>query len=493
MDNGVLLDVVNVSKAFPGVQALDKVSFTLRKGSVHAVCGENGAGKSTLMNILIGMYTKDEGEIYFKGKRVNFDRPKQALDAGISIIEQELTPIRHMTIAENMFLGREPVRFRFINYAQLNRMATDVLAELGVGLDPSTMMKELSLAEVQMVEIAKAISHDSDVIIMDEPTSAIGEQEVDNLFRLIRIMKDKGKGIIYVSHRLKEVFTIADEVTVLRDGKYITTKNTKDIEPVDLVSYMIGRKAEEDYVKETLPTDSVLIEIRDFTSRGTFENIALTLKKGEILGIFGLLGSGRSEFLNALFGVTRPENGVVLFENRQVRITSPKDALELGIALVPEDRKNVGLYPTGSVKENISLASLRKLTNLLFINEKEEKKAVSGMIDKFHVRTPTIDQLVRYLSGGNQQKVVLGRCFLTKPRVLLLDEPTRGIDVGAKREIYKFMADFVGEGNGIIMVSSELPEILSMSDRIVVFRKGAIAGILDRNEASQERLLQLAS
>ena len=299
-----------------------------------------------------------------------------------------------------------------------------------------------------MVEIAKAISHDSDVIIMDEPTSAIGEQEVDNLFRLIRIMKDKGKGIIYVSHRLKEIFTIADEVTVLRDGGYITTQKIKDITPVDLVSHMIGRRAEEDFVKDTVPTDSILLETKNLTSRDTFKDVTLELRKGEILGIFGLLGSGRSEFLNALFGLDHLEDGLMFFEDRQVRITSPKDALDLGIALVPEDRKNVGLYPTGSVKENISLASLKRLVKFLLINEKEEKKAVLDMVSKFHVRTPTINQLVRNLSGGNQQKVVLGRCFLTEPKVLLLDEPTRGIDVGAKREIYKFMTEFVKEGNG---------------------------------------------
>jgi len=318
MEDDALLEVINISKTFPGVKALDNVSLTLKKGTVHALCGENGAGKSTLVNILIGMYRRDSGELIFKGKKVDFTLPKQALNVGISIIEQELTPVYDMTVAENMFLGREPVKFGFINYSRLNKAAADALSGLEARIDPTKKIKFLSLAEIQLVEIAKAISCDADVIIMDEPTSAIGEKEVKNLFKIIELMKKQGKGILYISHHLKEVFAIADEITVLRDGRHVSTESIKNMDTSKLVSLMIGRKGEEDFIKETLPAGPSLLSVENFTKKNQFNNINIDLKKGEVLGIFGLMGSGRTEFFNALYGLEKPDQGEVRIENQKV-------------------------------------------------------------------------------------------------------------------------------------------------------------------------------
>jgi ABC-type sugar transport system ATPase subunit len=493
MSDDVLLKVTNVAKEFPGVKALDNISLVLKKGAVHALCGENGAGKSTLMNILIGMYRKDSGEIVLNGEKVDFLLPKQAIEAGMAIIEQELTPIYDMTVAENIFLGREPVKYKHIDYRRLNQMAAEILKELDVDIDPTKKMKYLSLAEIQLVEIAKAISYDSNVIIMDEPTSALGEKEVNKLFKIIGIMKQKGKGILYVSHRLKEVFAIADEVTVLRDGKHIATKAIHDLDTSQLVSLMIGKKVGEDYIKETAAGADNLLSVREFSRKEKFDRINLDLKKGEVLGIFGLMGSGRSEFLQALFGYDRADSGEIIIGGQKVKISSTTDAFRHGLALVTEDRKKIGLVLSQPVKENISLASLKGISRGIFIDQKAEKSNVMDMIAKFGIKTPGMKHLVRNLSGGNQQKVLLGRCLLTSPHILLLDEPTRGIDVGAKREIYKFIADYTREGNAVIMVSSEIPEILTMSDRIMIFKNGKVAKVLTKPEATQENLLHFAS
>lgn len=493
MNENTLLEVQGVSKSFPGVHALDQVTFTLKKGTVHALCGENGAGKSTLMHVLMGVYRKDEGEILFKGRSVDFYSPRQALHQGIAIVEQELSPIPDMTVAENLFLGREPVWQRvFVRYAELNTWARNVLQELNLQIDPTRKMRTLSLAETQLVEIAKALSYNSDVIIMDEPTSAIGDKEVEQLFAVIRRLKAQGKGIIYVSHRLEEIFLIADEVTVLRDGKYIATKDTQAIDRSQLISLMIGRKMEEEFVKDSTLSARDLLVVKDFTKAGQFKNIHLTLKKGEVLGIFGLMGSGRSEFLHTLFGVNSADKGEVFLENTQVQIGSPSDAIKHGIAYVTEDRKETGLVLTSSVKENIALTSLKRLSHFSFVDRRQEQQDVMQMVQRFRVKTPSIDQLVVNLSGGNQQKVVLGKWLLTHPKILLFDEPTRGIDVGAKREIYNFISDYTNRGSAVIMVSSELPEIIGMSDRILVFRRGELAGELKRAEATQEKIMHLA-
>ncbi len=490
----LLLDVKGISKSFAGVRALDKVSFALRRGSVHVLCGENGAGKSTLMNILMGIRPRDEGEVLLNGKNVNFSSPKQALESGMSIIEQELSPIGEMTVAENIFLGREPVGSGlFIDYAKMNEMAKKALQELETDINPEEKMKRLRLAQVQLVEIAKAISYNSDVIIMDEPTSAIGEKETEKLFKVIRRLKDQGKSFIYITHRMKEIFEIADEITVLRDGTYVGTGPKDDFDRNKLISLMIGRKIEGEYYKNNTPGPKPVLDVSGFSRRGEFEDIAFQLKEGEILGVFGLMGSGRSEFFNALYGVTQADAGTVRLNDAPLRIRSPRDALRAGIAYVTEDRKMSGLVLTSSVAHNISIASLRAIKKFFFIDGKSEEKKVAAMISTFEIKTPSARQTVKNLSGGNQQKVVLGRWTLTDPKILLLDEPTRGIDVGAKREIYRFMSDFASGGKSIVMISSELPEILGMSDRIVVFKEGRIAGIVPRSEASQELLMHLAT
>jgi ABC-type sugar transport system ATPase subunit len=494
MSKHVLLKVSNLTKNFPGVLALDKVNFKLEAGTVHAVCGENGAGKSTLMNILMGLYGRDEGEILLDGDSVHFTLPKQALDAGISIIEQELNPIPDMTVAENLFLGRESLKLGvFIDYPDLLKRAEKLLEQIGVSMDVSKKMMQLSLAEIQLVEIAKAISYDSKIIIMDEPTSAIGEKDVELLFNVIRSLKEKGKGVIYVSHRLNEIFQISDTITVLRDGRLIGSLITINTNRGELINMMIGRKLEDEYIKTNTPTDEPALAVSNFSRTGEFEDINLILRKGEILGIFGLMGSGRSEFFHALFGVEKISSGTVSVFGEQKILKRPAHAMASGLALVTEDRKNSGLVLTSSVRENISLSNLKDLSGTLFINRVKELEQIDSYINKFQVKITTVNQLVNTLSGGNQQKIVLSKWLMTKPRILLLDEPTRGIDVGAKREIYKFMSDFADQGNAVIMISSELPEVLSMSDRIVVFRQGKISGELSKEEASQDKLMHLAS
>jgi ABC-type sugar transport system ATPase subunit len=494
-DQHHLLEVRGLKKAFPGVVALDGVDLTLERGSVHAVCGENGAGKSTLMNILMGIYPRDDGEILLHGQSVLFGSPRQALDAGISIIEQELNPIPDMTVAENLFLGREAAQLGFwMDYGSLNRRARNLMKDIGLEhIDPTTKMKRLSLAQIQLVEIAKAVSYDSDIIIMDEPTSAIGERDVERLFSIIGTLKEKGKGVIYVSHRMKEIFTISDTISVLRDGKYIGTKKTADMTRSELVSMMIGRKMEEEYIKTNIPQEAVKLEVRNLTKKGVFHDISLHVKKGEVLGIFGLMGSGRSEFLSALFGADPADEGEILIDGKPRAHNRVRQGMKSGLAFVTEDRKHSGLVLNRSVGHNISLAHLPKLSGPLFIKERQESMLIDRFAKMFRVKTPHYQQPVKFLSGGNQQKVVLAKWLMTGPSVLLLDEPTRGIDVGAKREIYEFISNYANEGNGVVMISSEIPEVLNISDRIVVFRSGRKVADLEKGEANQDILMHYAS
>ena len=493
-DHDVILSMEKADKHFHGVHALKGVSIALRRGTVHAICGENGAGKSTLMKILMGVYSADSGTMHLKGQPVKFQSPRQALDAGIAIIEQELTPIPDMTVAENIFLGREPMRAGlFVDYEELNRRAVDVLERIRIRLNPGRKMKTLSVAEVQMVEIAKALSYNSDVLIMDEPTSAIGEKETDNLFEIIDSLKAQGKGIFYISHRMKEIFRIADEITILRDGEYICTKPASELDQDTLVSLMISRKLEGQYVKENTPTDIPLLSVRSLYNKRRHEPISLELHKGEILGLYGLVGAGRSEFLESVFGVVKPDGGEIFLNGKKVLNRTPYDAIRNGLAFVTEDRKSSGLALILSVKDNACITSVRRFHKGPFINRARELEDVRKAIEFFRVKTPSERQIVQNLSGGNQQKVILGRWLLAQPTIMLMDEPTRGIDVGAKREIYKFMSDFANEGNGIILVSSELPEVIGMSDRIMVFKNRSFSGEVARADASEELLMQMAT
>ena len=486
-----LLEVHNVTKRFPGVLALDGVSLRVRPGTVHALLGENGAGKSTLMKILIGLYERDEGEIRLKGKSVNFVRPGQALAAGVSMIQQELSPIPDMTVAENIFLGREPTRLGFlVDYTELNRRAKEVLDRLGLTLEPKRQMKTLSTAEVQLVEVAKALSHDADVIIMDEPTSAISDKEVETLLSLVRVLKEGGKGILYISHKFEEIFRIADDATVFRDGKHVATVRVSETTQGELVQMMTGKET-GGFPKANAPTNEVLLDVKNFSRKDEFEDVSFSLHKGEILGVFGLMGAGKSELLHALFGVTKADSGTLHLNGRRIKMSTPFDAHRRGLALVTEDRKESGLMLPMSVRDNVALASLPKLNRAGVLSSGTVKREVNEVTTSLDVRMASPAQPVQYLSGGNQQKVILAKWLLTKPQILLLDEPTRGIDVGAKEEIYRFMSSFV-EGRGVILVSSELPEILGMSDRILVLRGGRVAGELGREEASKEALMRLA-
>lgn len=492
-DNEELLRVEGVRKAFGQVVALKNAQFSLKRGSIHALCGGNGAGKSTFLSILMGFIRPDAGEIYVKGRRCEFHQPIEALHAGIAIVQQELSSIPDLTVAENIWLGREPRRFGFVDFKQLNRQTAELLTDLHFDISPSEKMRNLSVAEQQLVEIAKALSHaDADIIIMDEPTSAIGEEDAQKIFDVITRLTEKGKGIIYVSHRLSEIFQIADTFTIFRDGTFITDGPLADITREKLIELIIGREIKDEFAKFNEPTDETIMEVRDLSRDDQVQDISLTLKKGEILGIYGLVGSGRSEFLDLIFGIEHADKGTIKIGDRFLDKHTPKDSINAGIAYVTEDRKDTGLMLGRSINENINIASFGAISTGGFIHDRKERARADDMITLFNVKTPDADQLVGNLSGGNQQKVVLGRWALIEPDVMLLDEPTRGVDVGAKKEIYKFMSEFALQGKGIVMVSSELSEIIGMSDRIIVFRDGRIAGELTAATATQTDLMKLA-
>ena len=492
-DNEELLRVEGVRKAFGQVVALKNAQFSLKRGSIHALCGGNGAGKSTFLSILMGFIRPDAGEIYVKGKRCEFHQPIEALHAGIAIVQQELSSIPDLTVAENIWLGREPRRFGFVDFKQLNRQTTELLTDLHFDISPSEKMRNLSVAEQQLVEIAKALSHaDADIIIMDEPTSAIGEEDAQKIFDVITRLTEKGKGIIYVSHRLSEIFQIADTFTIFRDGTFITDGPLADITREKLIELIIGREIKDEFAKFNEPTDETIMEVRELSRDDQVQDISLTRKKGEILGIYGLVGSGRSEFLDLIFGIEHADKGTIKIGDRFLDKHTPKDSINAGIAYVTEDRKDTGLMLGRSINENINIASFGAISTGGFIHDRKERASADDMITLFNVKTPDADQLVGNLSGGNQQKVVLGRWALIEPDVMLLDEPTRGVDVGAKKEIYKFMSEFALQGKGIVMVSSELSEIIGMSDRIIVFRDGRIAGELTAATATQTDLMKLA-
>ena len=492
-DNEELLRVEGVRKAFGQVVALKNAQFSLKRGSIHALCGGNGAGKSTFLSILMGFIRPDAGEIYVKGKRCEFHQPIEALHAGIAIVQQELSSIPDLTVAENIWLGREPRRFGFVDFKQLNRQTAELLTDLHFDISPSEKMRNLSVAEQQLVEIAKALSHaDADIIIMDEPTSAIGEEDAQKIFDVITRLTEQGKGIIYVSHRLSEIFQIADTFTIFRDGTFITDGPLADITREKLIELIIGREIKDEFAKFNEPTDETIMEVRELSRDDQVQDISLTLKKGEILGIYGLVGSGRSEFLDLIFGIEHADKGTIKIGDRFLDKHTPKDSINAGIAYVTEDRKDTGLMLGRSINENINIASFGAISTGGFIHDRKERARADDMITLFNVKTPDADQLVGNLSGGNQQKVVLGRWALIEPDVMLLDEPTRGVDVGAKKEIYKFMSEFALQGKGIVMVSSELSEIIGMSDRIIVFRDGRIAGELTAATATQTDLMKLA-
>jgi inositol transport system ATP-binding protein len=489
-----VLAMEHISKSFPGVQALSDVQLTVRRGSVHALMGENGAGKSTLMKVLIGMYIPEEGEITFEGKRVKIENTQQALRMGISMIHQELSPEPYMTVAENVFLGREPLgRFGLIDKKKMVADTKALLERLEINIDPNTVMRTLSVANTQMVEIAKAISYDSSLIIMDEPTSAITEREVAHLFKIIGTLKEKGVAIIYITHKMDEVFQIADDITVFRDGRHIATVPAAQTDRNSLIAMMVGRELTNLFPKEDAPIGEVVLSVQGLTRPGVVEDVSFELRRGEILGLAGLMGAGRTEVIEGIFGIKPITAGVITIHGQQVAIRSPQDAIKHGLALLTEDRKLTGIMGVLSVRDNMMIASLGSYSKAGFLNKRIINETCAKEKTRLELKTPSMDQLIKLLSGGNQQKVLVSRWLLTVPDILILDEPTRGIDVGAKSEIHRLMSKLAQEGKAIIMISSELPEILGMSDRVLVMHEGRVGGVFDRRDATQETIMRAAT
>jgi inositol transport system ATP-binding protein len=489
-----LLTVRGLTKTFSGVKALDNVELNVRKGEVHALMGENGAGKSTLMKILMGLLAPDSGEIKLNGQELRNGNVHEAMKRGISMIHQEIMAIPELTVAQNIFLGRETTGglFGWLNDKRLNQQAKQLLDQMGVDIRPDTPMKYLSVAEMQMVEIAKAISNDAKVIIMDEPTSALSDKEVGTLFSIIRDLKQKGVAIIYISHKMDEIFTISDTITVLRDGKYIGTKPADELDIDTLITMMVGRELESLFPPSSIRKGKEVLSVRSLNRPDVFTDINFAVHEGEVLGIAGLMGAGRTEIVRAIFGLDRISSGEIFIKGQPVSIRSPQDAIQHGIGYVSEDRKGWGFVPHLSVKQNITLSSLQNHTKGLLLQEKSETDAASKMITDLRIKTAGPDQQVMYLSGGNQQKVVIGKVLLASPDVIILDEPTRGIDIGAKAEIYKLINQLKTNGIAIIMISSELPEILGLSDRIMVLTKGKQVAVLSKEEATQETIMAYA-
>jgi len=494
-----LLTIEGVSKSFPGVQALKDVQLNLNSGEVLALVGENGAGKSTLMKVLSGIYKRDEGIIKLNNQEINIEGPLQAQKLGIAIIHQEMNLMPHLTVAQNILIGREPRKWFGIacDDKELNRRAKILLDELSLSLEPTQVVGNLTVAKQQMVEIAKALSYDSKIIIMDEPTSALTQSETEVLFKIINNLRKSGKGIIYISHRMEELTKISDRITVFRDGKYIDTLVTKDTQISKIISLMIGREVAQDLRPETVRKFSdkeVALEVKGLSTKNLLKDISFQLHKGEILGFAGLMGAGRTELALAIVGKDQITEGQIIVDGKNVKINNPSDAVSNGIGYLSEDRKRFGVLLNQDVKFNIVLSNLRKITSKFgFVNNNQSRVSSTTAVKNLSIRTPSIDQMVKNLSGGNQQKVVIGKWLTRETDVLIFDEPTRGIDVGAKDEIYKLLQELANQGKSIIMISSELPEILRMSDRILVMCEGRVTGILSNKEADQNLIMQYAT
>jgi ribose transport system ATP-binding protein len=490
-----LIEMRGISKYYPGVVALDNVDFSVARGEVHALVGENGAGKSTLVKIMAGADAKSRGEILLEGHPIAIDSPQRAMDLGISIIYQEFNLVPHLSAAENIFLGREPTRTipGWVDFRKIYDESQRLMESLGMRLDVRAEVRSLSIAQQQMVEIAKATSRQSRLIIMDEPSATLTDHELTNLFALIRSLRGRGVSVIYISHRLEEIFAIADRVTVFRDGRHIATRPIGAVDRDEIIRMMVGRELKESIPKQPATAGEIVLEVRGLTRAGVFQEISFNVRRGEVVGLGGLVGAGRTEVARAIFGADPLDGGEVLLEGRPVRIHSPRDAIRMGIGLVPEDRKLLGLILGMAIRENVTLANLEAVAPAGFIRPGRERAVAQKYIQDLTIRTPSGEQTVRNLSGGNQQKVVLAKWLFTDSKFLIFDEPTRGIDVGSKVEIYQLMNALTAKGAGILMISSELPELLGMSDRILVMHEGRLAGELPRADATQERVMHLAT
>jgi methyl-galactoside transport system ATP-binding protein len=492
-----LLEMNGICKSFPGVKALDHAQLKVRPGTVHALVGENGAGKSTLMKCLFGIYSKDEGEILINGEPTQIVNPYDALKKGVAMVHQELQPIPERSVAENIYCGNFPRKFGFIiDHKKMYRDTEVLLKEVKMNFDPKVKLSTLSVSQMQAIEIAKAVSADAKIIIMDEPTSSLTQNEVDNLFEIINSLRKKGISIIYISHKMDEILSISDDVTIMRDGQYIGTWNAKELTIDMIVTRMVGRELKNLYPPKSNVPGETILEVKDLTSisEKSFKNINFQLRKGEILGIGGLVGAQRSELFEAIFGIRGIRQGTITYKGKKVKIRHPQDAIKQGIALLTEDRRATGIFGVLSIAENVSVASLDKYLNLgVFLDHRKIEKLVQENVKKLSIKTPSSRTKIQTLSGGNQQKVIISRWLANNPDIFILDEPTRGIDVGAKYEIYSIIADLAKQGKSIIMISSELPELIGMSDRILVMCDGRMSGEVAKEEATQENIMSLAT
>jgi methyl-galactoside transport system ATP-binding protein/inositol transport system ATP-binding protein len=495
-DQSYLLRMDTITKEFPGVKALEEVNFYVKKGEVHALLGENGAGKSTLMKCLIGMYQPTSGKIYFEQKALVNHDTRKALEIGISMIHQELNPVLEQSVMENIWLGREPRNsFGFVDHKKMAKMTEELLERIGVHLNPKTKVKELTVATIQMLEIAKAISYNAKLIIMDEPTSSLTEKETTKLFEIIHQLKEEGRSVVFISHKLDEIYAVCNAVTILRDGKSIGTKPLEETSAQMLIQDMVGRELTQLYPKKQDRREKeVKLKVSHLTDTAHFRNVSFELKKGEILGFAGLIGAGRSEVMEAIFGLRELIAGKIELDGQEIHIRHANDAIAKGMAFLTEDRRKTGLFPMLSVGYNIVSSSIGNYRNKLgLLNHKKINKDAQRYIDALKIKTPSPNTEIQYLSGGNQQKALIARWLLTNPDILILDEPTRGIDIGAKSEIHQMVADLASEGKSILLVSSELPEVLGLADRVVVMHEGKVQGILENNNLSQELVMEYAS
>ena len=491
-----VLEMENISKEFPGVKALDNVQLKLKPGTVHALMGENGAGKSTLMKCLFGIYEKNSGKILLDGVEVNFKSTKEALENGVSMVHQELNQVLQRNVLDNIWLGRYPMKGFFVDEKKMYNDTINIFKDLDIKVDPRKKVADLPIAERQMIEIAKAVSYKSKVIVMDEPTSSLTEKEVDHLFKIIKKLKESGVGIVYISHKMEEIKMISDEITILRDGKWISTNDVSKISTEQIISMMVGRDLTERFPKKDNKAKEMILEVKNLTAlnQPSIQGVSFELYKGEILGIAGLVGSKRTEIVETIFGMRPKEHGEIVLHGKSVKNKSPEDAIKNGFALVTEERRSTGIFSMLDVAFNSVISNLDRYKNKFrLLKNKDIEKDTKWIVDSMRVKTPSYSTKIGNLSGGNQQKVIIGRWLLTEPEVLMLDEPTRGIDVLAKYEIYQLMIDLAKKDKGIIMISSEMPELLGVTDRILVMSNGRVAGIVKTSETNQEEIMELSA
>ncbi|WP_330676600.1 galactose/methyl galactoside ABC transporter ATP-binding protein MglA [Romboutsia lituseburensis] len=496
INNEFVLEMLNISKEFPGVKALSEINLKVKPGTVHALMGENGAGKSTLMKCLFGIYQKNSGKIFLDGKEVNFQNTRQALDNGVSMVHQELNQVRQRNILDNIWLGRYPKKGLFIDEQKMYEDTVKIFKDLDINVDPRQKVGSLSVSQMQMVEIAKAVSYDSKVIVMDEPTSSLTEKEVEHLFRIINKLRKNNVAIIYISHKMEEILKISDYVTVMRDGHLIGTKKSSQITIDNIISMMVGRDMSNRFPPKQNHPGEIILEVEGLTENVKFglKDVSFSLRKGEILGIAGLVGSKRTEIVEALFGMRKIDDGKIKLHNKEIINKNPRTAMENGFALVTEERRSTGIFPQLSIEFNSTISNMNSYrSNLLFLSNKKMGNDTNWVIESMKVKTPSTKTPMGSLSGGNQQKVIIGRWLLTNPEVLMLDEPTRGIDVGAKYEIYQLINDLASKEKGIIMISSEMPELIGVTDRILVISNGRVAGIVDSKNTTQEEIMKLSA